>query len=297
MDSDIAQLIAKIIRDTIDRAGFAPGFARLLAIPLQAQGKVLAGTERPLWPAVVIGSAGRWDGDPRAVATVAAAVELFMVALDVLDDIEDDDQSPLVEIVGVAQALNVSTALLLLAQRLLGQSDEAGVPAGRVHLLVQALTAAGLEATQGQYLDLASEGRADLTTDRALDIVRRKAGALVGGACRLGALLHTDAEDVLGLYSAWGRHYGTMAQLSNDLHDAQDTGKKSDFRRGKGTLPLIFTATGGNHAPLTPELVDASGALHFTWVIFEIERQHGVAVLDQLDQRGYATTQLRALTG
>jgi hypothetical protein len=53
-------------------------------------------------------------GDARVAARVAAAVELFITGLDILDEIEDDDHSPLVDQAGVARALNVSTGLLML---------------------------------------------------------------------------------------------------------------------------------------------------------------------------------------
>src|SRR5712692_8388806 len=54
--------------------------------------------------------------NPEYAGDVAIAVECFVCALDLLDDIEDDDQTPTVQALGVGRALNVSTALLMLAQ-------------------------------------------------------------------------------------------------------------------------------------------------------------------------------------
>src|SRR5437667_6326425 len=52
--------------------------------------------------------------DAQYAGSVAIAVECFVCALDLLDDIEDDDQTPTVQAQGVGRALNVSTALLML---------------------------------------------------------------------------------------------------------------------------------------------------------------------------------------
>src|SRR5690349_25141952 len=45
---------------------------------------------------------------------VAIAVECLICAFDLLDDIEDDDQTAIVEALGPARVLNTSTALLML---------------------------------------------------------------------------------------------------------------------------------------------------------------------------------------
>ena len=122
------------------------------------------------------------------------------------------------------------------------------------------------------------------------------AGALVAGACQLGASIGTDNTEILALYHAWGLHYGTAAQLSNDLHDAEDAEGKSDIAQQKGTVPLLF------HQATPPEAAEqpnpqASGALHFTWVILEIERQHCAAIADELAERGQDSQHLRTLLG
>ncbi len=284
-------------------ADLPASFRSLLYLALRQPGKVLAGEPQPHWPAIVLASCAASGGDERAAVTVAAATELFMAGLDILDEVEDGDHSPVVDEAGVAQALNVSTALLLLAQRLLSDLPADGVAPERVPAFARTLAAAGLAATGGQHLDLAAEGQPDVTPDAALDIARRKAGALVSGVCRLGAMLGTDAEELLALYEAWGRHHGTAAQLANDLHDAGNIDRKSDLARAKGTLPLIFvrhagrrTAGGASTGEVTPQDLAAGGALHFTWVVLEIERQAGATVLEQLAARGQSVAQLRALT-
>src|SRR5436853_7762009 len=48
------------------------------------------------------------DIDAVLAGNVAVAVECFVCALDLLDDIEDDDQTPIVQALGPARILNVS---------------------------------------------------------------------------------------------------------------------------------------------------------------------------------------------
>src|SRR5712692_8243665 len=55
--------------------------------------------------------------DPAFASSVAIATECFVCALDILDDVEDEDQTPIIQELGVARALNVSTTLLALMQQ------------------------------------------------------------------------------------------------------------------------------------------------------------------------------------
>jgi len=288
--------VGHVLEEAVERAAFPASFRRLLRVPLQQPGKVLAGAKRPLWPATVLAACTAARGATAIGIQVAAAVELFMAALDVLDEIEDGDYSPTTEAGGPGQALNASTALLLLAQNILCRLDQAGLPADRVALFVHALTEAGIEATTGQHRDLAATGNSLASTEVALTIARLKAGALAGGACRLGALAGTTDESLLTLYHDWGQHFGTGAQLANDLHDAEDREHKSDAERGKDTLPLLYARSLQQPQEVIGS-VAASGALHFTWVILELERQECARILEQLITLGQQTSELRALLG
>ena len=57
------------------------------------------------------------DIDPDIAASVAAAIMCFISALDLLDDIEEEKHTALLDKLGLARVLNISTALLALAQR------------------------------------------------------------------------------------------------------------------------------------------------------------------------------------
>jgi geranylgeranyl pyrophosphate synthase len=285
--------IKSILLDALGALDAPTSFSALLRIPLSQPGKLLGDAPRPIWVQVVLAVCAATDGDPAIGARVAAAVEIFMTSLDLLDEIEDGDLSPTVEAAGVPQALNAATALLLLGQRLLlSLPSRPGLPTPVD--FAHTLTSGSLIATGGQHLDLSAEGFAATSPDAILATARRKAGSLTGAACRLGAMVGTSDEQLLDLYSRWGTHYGTVAQLANDLHDALDPIQKSDVTRQKSTLPLIY-----NHrlSADTGASVDVpgSGALHFTWVVVEIERQACRELVDQLAMRGQKIDLLRQL--
>lgn len=291
--------IRQAIEEAVASVTLPPSFRTLLRIPLQQPGKALHHADTPsLWPAAVLAASNAAHGDPRRAVRVAAAVELFMAALDVFDEVEDDDRSATVEAAGVPQAINVATALLLLAQQTLLALLAEGLAADRVMGLTRILVGAGLEATGGQHRDLASEGDRQLSSADALAIARLKAGALAGGAVALGAALGTEDAELLALYRDWGRHFGTLAQIANDMRDAGSSVGKSDAARNKGTLPLIFARGDESDDEAIPPNADtlaASGALHFAWVIREIERQECETILAQLATRGQRIETLHAL--
>ena len=291
--------VIRFLEEAVERAPLPVSSRHLVSLPLRQPGKVLGGAERPTWPSAVLVSCAAAGGERRIGSKVAAAVEIFMAALDVLDEIEDCDHSPLVEAAGVAQALNISTLLLMLAQSLLLSLTEDGITSERTLLFAKTLAEAGLAATGGQHRDLTIERNMATSYDDALQIARLKAGVLVACACTLGALVATDDPELLSLYHDWGMHYGTAAQLSNDLHDVADQEDKSDIKRQKGTLPLLYAriderVASGTATEINPTI---SGALHFTWVVLEIERQHCADIADRLAARGQAAEHLRVLLG
>jgi geranylgeranyl pyrophosphate synthase len=285
--------LSQIITEAVASGTLPPSLRALLLIPLQQRGKVLHPSgEYAFWPSLVLATSTAAGGDLALAVRVGAAVEIFMAALDVFDEVEDGDQAELIDAAGVPQATNVATSLLLIAQRtILALTDTALAPE-RVLLLASTLTTAGVEATGGQHSDLAAEGDRTISAADSYAIAQQKAGALAAGIATLGALLGTAEPEVLALYHAWGLHLGTLAQLQNDIRDAEAPAAKSDLARGKGTLPLIYARGTGTGETTT---LAESGALHFAWVVREIERQACADVLARIAARGHAVAQLNTL--
>ncbi len=239
---------------------------------LEEEGKLLA---KPRADAVAVRPAGSWalltmlvaqhidpDIDLFCVSSVAIAVECFVCALDLLDDVEDEDQTPSIQVLGVARALNVATALMMLAQQAISSLSQQAVPPGRILSLLDTLQASALNAAAGQHRDLLAEQRSaqELTLEECIEIAASKAGALMRLACRLGALC-AGADDVMcEHFSELGELLGIAHQLDNDAHDlyyllqsetsavpptkAENITRsiKTDLVRQKKTMPVVLAA-------------------------------------------------------
>src|SRR5260370_8060665 len=203
------------------------------------------------------------DIDPIYVSSIAVSVECFCAALDLLDDVEDEDQTPIMQELGAARVLNVTTVLLTLAQQALLSLSDLGVDPVNILSLLNTLQESALGITSVQHRDLLADQRSplDFTREECIDIAAVKAGAILRLACRLGAQC-AGADTVLcEQFAEFGLLLGTAAQLDNDSHDLyyllqdvipsillEDAGAtprstKSDLVRRKKTLPIVLAAT------------------------------------------------------
>jgi geranylgeranyl pyrophosphate synthase len=110
-----------------------------------------------------------------------------------------------------------------------------------------------LLASGGQQRDLLAERRVacELSREECISIASAKAGALLGLACRLGAMCAGVEEARIDQCAEMGRLLGIAAQLDNDAHDLSHLlqpliepacSRKSDLARGKKTLPVVLAA-------------------------------------------------------
>jgi geranylgeranyl pyrophosphate synthase len=201
------------------------------------------------------------DVDLVVAGSVAVAVECEVQALDILDDIMDDDLTPAKQEMGRERMRKVATALLTLARQEVLALEKAGTDAGHILLLLGTIEEATMEASAGQHRDLLAEARAaeDLTDEECLQIAAAKGGVLFRLACRLGAeCARAEAREV-ELFAQLGLLLGTAAQLDSDCRDlytllqenpadtvtlgvAGPVGTRSDLQRAKKTLPVVLAA-------------------------------------------------------
>jgi geranylgeranyl pyrophosphate synthase len=236
---------------------------------LSVKGKLLSEDELDvpshpagMWPllTLLVAQHIQPDIDLERVGAVALAVECYVCALDLLDDVEDEDQTPVVRNLGAARTLNVSTALLTLALQELLSLHEQGVSPTIIVRLLQTLRASLLEAVTGQHRDLLAESRPvrDITREECIEIAAGKAGAIMSLACSLGAVRAGAKKREREQFVEMGTLLGIAHQLDNDAHDlyyllqreilqeaalaASNTSAKTDLTRGKKTLPVALAA-------------------------------------------------------
>ena len=97
----------------------------------------------------------------------------------------------------------------------------------------------------GQFMDLSAEGHA-LSADELSDLQARKTGALLSGACMLGAAAAGACDEDIDTASQYGAQLGAAFQIRDDMLDVLSTvgelGKPigSDKRDGKTTFMSLY---------------------------------------------------------
>jgi geranylgeranyl pyrophosphate synthase len=180
---------------------------------------------------------------------VALSCECLICALDILDDVEDNDQTPLRTAIGDAHCLNVATTLQTLAVSILASLQAYGLPSQHILQQITIMQRQLLLATQGQHEDLQAETRSleDVSAEEYLHIAENKAGALISMVCQL-AVVAADTLDLLPSFAQLGTALGIAHQIDNDTRDLSvllaspfpETAIKSDLKRSKKTLPIIL---------------------------------------------------------
>lgn len=277
-DSGPEAAVCARVRALLESAPLTPEYRAALGAALALPGNALAATPnmrwaRPVWTCCTV-AGGAW----RQAVPVAAALEVFMVALDLLDDEEDAEENPVHVALGSPCALNVSTGLLLLAQR---EFSAAGVAA--------VVCDAGLRACGGQHADLTPPTEHGVGLDDALRVTAGKSASLMAVACRLGALVAGADARVQALHERFGGYVGMAAQLTNDMAALQpDARGKTDAALGRPTLPLAYATipthpkglSAGAGDPRTAQWTD--GPLQFTWVVAETYRRYALELTPRM---------------
>ncbi|MDP6824456.1 MAG: polyprenyl synthetase family protein [Dehalococcoidia bacterium] len=187
-------------------------------------------------------------GEPADALPVAVAIELAHNFSLIHDDIEDGDRTrhhrPTLWVIwGEATAIVAGNNLLAIgdmaAHRLRAAGADTAVAAGHI------LTERYLSMMEGQYLDIAYEGRTDVTVDEYLAMIERKTGALIEGAVELGALVGAGGSgDVVDGLRAVGDDLGRIFQIRDDvlgIWGGPALGKPigADITRKKNSLPVV----------------------------------------------------------
>jgi geranylgeranyl pyrophosphate synthase len=272
--------VAERVAAVLDSAPITSLYRSSLAAALALPGNILSATpngrwSRPVWACCTAAGGGREGAVP-----VAAAVEIFMVALDVLDDEEDGEENDLRATLGPARTVNASTGLLLLAQRALMDT-----PGCATALLI--LLDGGLRACAGQHADL-GERESVITLEESLAVTAGKSASLVAATCRLGAFSAGADVATQELYARFGWHVGMAAQVTNDISALHaDATYKTDIARGRPTLPLIYAILRGSIRPEFSEddarrALWRGGGVYLAWAVADAYRRRAMGLIPRL---------------
>lgn len=259
-------------------------------------------------------------GEWQRALPAAAAVELVHNFSLIHDDIEDSDTTrrgrPTAwTLWGIPQTLNAGDALYALSQLALLRLERTGLPAEAIVDAARLLNETSLRLTEGQFLDIRFESRAQIDVEEYLAMIERKTGALLAAACELGALVAQAPPSQRDALRAFGLHLGLAFQIQDDIlgiwGDPAVTGKPvgSDLIRRKKTLPILYGLAHSealrallDSATLTPADVEgatreleAVGSRKICQDRAEEHTRQALAALDAAALRGDAALALRQL--
>jgi geranylgeranyl pyrophosphate synthase len=240
----------------------------------------------------------------------SAAINLFMAAGEVFDDIEDADSSKsLLAKYGSAVATNVATTLLILAEKAILQLKGRGIGDCTVIRIMDAVNSFYTTACAGQHLDLNLAPEMAVSEDTYLRIVCMKSASTPECACHIGALLATENQELIDKFTIFGRNLGMASQIANDI---QGIIRGSDIVKRKITLPIIYALvqTDGEAryqlelafvkpSELVPDprriidLLFRCGAIHYATIKMELYKQHALDTLFEAKNVGANVEQLK----
>ena len=336
--TEIMREVGDALRATLLRYSelMPPALIRMGKLVLSAPGKVLVwqtltdrGEEAPMprWPLMVILSyqaalppekRSSW----REAMPAAIALELAAAAADLIDEAADNDPSPVIDEYGTGQALNTANLMLVMAQQVLLWAAQEGH--ARALAALGALQDMLVEAAVGQHLDMSYErmGVLDVSPDMSGEMTEKKAGALMGGGFRMGALMAGADEDIIALLERIGRKVGGMAQISNDVRDvmpaetADDSASvegmsdeqipglqpKTDIRLRKRSIPIVYALREEKDEPNPLQIAFSrppdehededklrrtvlnAGGVDFAYLVMELYQNDAIEALNALEE-------------
>ncbi|EGW36056.1 polyprenyl synthetase family protein [Desulfosporosinus sp. OT] len=235
----------------------------------------------------------------------AIAMELSALAIDIFDDIQDQDHDDLPwRRIPTANALNLAICLSMLSSEVvLTLSDDRD---SRVYReICQILSHMWITCSDGQFQEALFDTREQVTLDQYYELVERKSGSLTACACKIGATLGGGSESLVLQLEEFGTYLGIMSQIRNDLNDFLDFEKKKDFVNNKKTLPYVYllnilngntaeqfkklTQIKGNRLKFGKEeqeylkkLVIDEGAVHYCRVMYELYREKSMKIIQAI---------------
>ncbi|TSD00058.1 MAG: geranylgeranyl pyrophosphate synthase [Candidatus Peregrinibacteria bacterium Greene1014_49] len=202
-------------------------------------------------PLLVLFAADICGGSIEQAMPAACAVEMVHVFSLIHDDLpamDDDDlrrgKPSNHKVYGEAQAILAGDALFARAFEVLAsQIHPAATALSCIQELAEAAGPNGMAG--GQSMDM--QGLGDDAKIEMLDLLhRRKTGALIRCALRMGGIIANASQDRLAALTKYGEHVGLAFQITDDLLDVEGTAAKAgktigkDQAQGKCTYPALL---------------------------------------------------------
>ncbi len=196
---------------------------------------------KQLRPMFVFLMAGVCGSITEATYRGAALIELLHTATLVHDDVVDDSnyRRGFFSI----NALWKNKVAVLVGDYLLSRGLLLSIDNGDFELL-QIVSRAVRELSEGELLQIEKARRLDITEDVYYEIIRQKTASLIAACCAVGARSAGVEPAIVEQARSFGERVGIAFQIKDDLFDygTAEVGKPLgiDIKEKKMTLPLIY---------------------------------------------------------
>lgn len=238
-----------------------------------------------------------FDGHSEEIYKIAAGMELLILAIDIFDDLVDQDNpNPPWMKISAPTATHIAMALLVASQKAIDESQFDDDVKQKAKKIFNDHT---LRCIYGQEQDAKNEINSEKDY---LIITKEKSGSLISSASLLGTILATKhhIQDV----KTYSEHFGIAVQISNDIRDIQRENEKNDFLHKKKTLPVLYVLNQNNpefeivkayykdkisydqiksQQSKIIELIKESGAIEYAKVLMQLEINKSKKVIAQID--------------
>jgi geranylgeranyl diphosphate synthase type I len=180
-------------------------------------------TTRPALLSLVCEAVG---SDPDITTPIAVSINLIVGGITIHDDIIDQsekkgDRLTVFGKFGKDVALLVGDALIFKGFNELHTTVEKGVPAEQIAIISNIIKRTFFEVGDAVALELQFRGRADVTPEDYLCVVRKKAADFE--ACsRIGAIVGKGSKEEVDALGEYGRLLGMLGLLRDDMIDMLD---------------------------------------------------------------------------
>jgi len=169
---------------------------------------------------------------PQAVPA-SAALACAQIGIILVDDMLDSDPRGEYHRIGEGQAANFAASFLSAgSEAILRSGAEPEIKLAGVQSLGRMILTTAL----GQFLD----GQAPQDEAAYWRVVGAKSAPFFGTALQLGALFGGASADVSGKVEQFGRLYGEMVQIHDDVNDTMAEPANPDWILGRSPLPILF---------------------------------------------------------
>lgn len=262
----------------------------------KAMGYALLGGGKRLRPLLAMAAAEAVGGRALEALPAALSVEMIHAYSLVHDDLpamDDDDlrrgRPTCHKVYGEGLAVLAGDALLTLSFEIMADCGSKSLESARrinqaAIYLARAAGAVGMVG--GQALDLAYEGRPDITGDQVRDMEGRKTGELISVALVCGAIMGGGGPADLRTLRQIGLNIGLAFQIRDDLlnldGDPALLGKAvgSDAERRKASFPAVMGVEEARRelGVLTEKALAGAAS-------FKLRGRHLIALIDSLVNR------------